>query len=201
MPTYEYVCKSCGDTIEVFQSFSDKPLKPPRVMWRRPPEGVPRSWHRLQRIWLLQHRRRASKSASKSNSEPAPKAKSHPSPRIDRSHRRRSPSLLRAVTNSSAPPTESPFPPEPGAHPYLRRVIWLQTPPWGRWIAAGLIVLGASWVELRPDPMSTIPLRPSTSSPAQKSVTGTASSGEVPAGLLEPRLCLDGVALIDDSRR
>lgn len=27
MPTYEYVCKSCGETIEVFQSFSDKPLK------------------------------------------------------------------------------------------------------------------------------------------------------------------------------
>ena len=27
MPTYEYVCKNCGDTIEVFQSFSDKPLK------------------------------------------------------------------------------------------------------------------------------------------------------------------------------
>jgi putative FmdB family regulatory protein len=27
MPTYEYVCKNCGDTLEVFQSFSDKPLK------------------------------------------------------------------------------------------------------------------------------------------------------------------------------
>jgi putative FmdB family regulatory protein len=27
MPTYEYVCKNCGETIEVFQSFSDKPLK------------------------------------------------------------------------------------------------------------------------------------------------------------------------------
>lgn len=27
MPTYEYVCKSCGQTLEVFQSFSDKPLK------------------------------------------------------------------------------------------------------------------------------------------------------------------------------
>ena len=27
MPTYEYLCKSCGKTIEVFQSFSDKPLK------------------------------------------------------------------------------------------------------------------------------------------------------------------------------
>lgn len=27
MPTYEYVCKSCGDTIEKVQSFSDKPLR------------------------------------------------------------------------------------------------------------------------------------------------------------------------------
>lgn len=27
MPTYEYVCKNCGEHLEVFQSFSDKPLK------------------------------------------------------------------------------------------------------------------------------------------------------------------------------
>lgn len=27
MPTYEYVCKKCGEHIEVFQSFKDKPLK------------------------------------------------------------------------------------------------------------------------------------------------------------------------------
>ena len=27
MPTYEYVCKSCGETMDVYQSFSDKPLK------------------------------------------------------------------------------------------------------------------------------------------------------------------------------
>lgn len=27
MPTYEYVCKACGQSFEVFQSFSDKPLK------------------------------------------------------------------------------------------------------------------------------------------------------------------------------
>lgn len=27
MPTYEYLCKNCGENIEVFQSFSDKPLK------------------------------------------------------------------------------------------------------------------------------------------------------------------------------
>lgn len=27
MPTYEYACKNCGKTLEVFQSFSDRPLK------------------------------------------------------------------------------------------------------------------------------------------------------------------------------
>ncbi len=27
MPTYEYMCKQCGENLEVFQSFSDKPLK------------------------------------------------------------------------------------------------------------------------------------------------------------------------------
>lgn len=27
MPTYEYACKKCGQSVEVFQSFSDKPLK------------------------------------------------------------------------------------------------------------------------------------------------------------------------------
>ena len=27
MPTYEYSCKRCGETIEVFQSFSEKPLR------------------------------------------------------------------------------------------------------------------------------------------------------------------------------
>jgi putative FmdB family regulatory protein len=27
MPTYEYTCKKCGQTIEAFQSFSDKPLR------------------------------------------------------------------------------------------------------------------------------------------------------------------------------
>lgn len=31
MPTYEYVCKDCGETLEVFQSFSDKPLKKHKV--------------------------------------------------------------------------------------------------------------------------------------------------------------------------
>ena len=27
MPTYEYMCRECGENFEVWQSFSDKPLK------------------------------------------------------------------------------------------------------------------------------------------------------------------------------
>ena len=27
MPTYEYTCKRCGENLEVFQSFSEKPLR------------------------------------------------------------------------------------------------------------------------------------------------------------------------------
>ena len=27
MPTYEYTCKDCGTNLEVFQSFTDKPVK------------------------------------------------------------------------------------------------------------------------------------------------------------------------------
>ena len=27
MPTYEYMCKQCGENFDVVQSFSDKPLK------------------------------------------------------------------------------------------------------------------------------------------------------------------------------
>ncbi|MBW3666897.1 MAG: FmdB family transcriptional regulator [Actinobacteria bacterium] len=27
MPTYEYACRACGESFEVFQSFADKPLR------------------------------------------------------------------------------------------------------------------------------------------------------------------------------
>jgi putative FmdB family regulatory protein len=27
MPTYEYICKACGEHVEVVQSFTDKPMK------------------------------------------------------------------------------------------------------------------------------------------------------------------------------
>jgi len=75
-------------------------------------------------------------------------------------------------------------------------VLWLQTPPWGRWIAAGLIVIGALWVELRPDPSVEHPF-------ATEEILAGAEIGEwntraqqVPAGLLEP-VNVEGVALTD----
>jgi hypothetical protein len=65
-------------------------------------------------------------------------------------------------------------------------VLWLQTPPWGRWIAAGLVVLTALWVELRPDPSVDHPF-------ATESIAAGAEIGDwntrpqvVPAGMLEP---------------
>jgi hypothetical protein len=35
---------------------------------------------------------------------------------------------------------------------YLGNVIWLQSPPWARWIAALLIAAAAVWIEIRPAP-------------------------------------------------
>lgn len=36
-------------------------------------------------------------------------------------------------------------------------MLWLQTPQWSRWLAAGALVLVAAWTELRPDPVVTHP--------------------------------------------
>lgn len=75
-------------------------------------------------------------------------------------------------------------------------MLWLQTPPWGRWIASGLIVLGALWVELRPQPSVEHPF-------ATEDIAAGAEIGDwnsrlrsVAAGVLEP-VILDGVALND----
>ena len=75
-------------------------------------------------------------------------------------------------------------------------MLWLQTPPWGRWIAAGLIVLGALWVELRPQASVEHPF-------ATEDIAAGAEIGDwnsrlqrVPAEMLEP-VTLAGVALTD----
>lgn len=64
-------------------------------------------------------------------------------------------------------------------------MLWLQTPPWGRWLAAGLIVLGSLWVELRPAPSVEHPF-------ASEEILAGAEIGDwnivlrrVPAGLFE----------------
>jgi hypothetical protein len=36
-------------------------------------------------------------------------------------------------------------------------VIWLQTPPWGRWAVAALIAAAALWIEFRPEEMAPHP--------------------------------------------
>ena len=38
---------------------------------------------------------------------------------------------------------------------YLDNVIWLQSPPWARWIAALLIAAAAVWIEIRPAPSTS----------------------------------------------
>lgn len=38
---------------------------------------------------------------------------------------------------------------------YLDNVIWLQSPPWARWIAALLIAAAAVWIEIRPEPTTS----------------------------------------------
>ena len=71
MPTYEYVCKSCGDTIEVFQSFADKPLK------RHDSCGgdLQKVFHARGVVFKGSGFYTTDARASKSSSEPAPKKK------------------------------------------------------------------------------------------------------------------------------
>jgi len=71
----------------------------------------------------------------------------------------------------------------------------LQTPPWGRWISAGLIVLGALWVELRPQPSVDHPFATEEILAGAEIDDSNSRLERVPAGLLEP-ITPGGVALI-----
>ena len=75
-------------------------------------------------------------------------------------------------------------------------MLWLQTPPWGRWIAAGLIVLGALWVELRPDPSVEHPFAIDVIDAGAEIGDWNTAPQRVPAGMLEP-VTLGGVALTE----
>ena len=75
-------------------------------------------------------------------------------------------------------------------------MLWLQTPPWGRWIAAGLVVLGAVWVELRPDPSVEHPFATEAIVAGTEIGDWNTKPQRVPAGMLEP-VTVGGVALTD----
>lgn len=75
-------------------------------------------------------------------------------------------------------------------------MLWLQTPPWGRWIAAGLIVLGALWIELRPPATVEHPFAVEAIPAGTEIGDWNSRKQRVPAGMLEP-VALEGVALIE----
>ncbi len=75
-------------------------------------------------------------------------------------------------------------------------MLWLQTPPWGRWIAATLIVAVATWVELRPDPSVAHPFATVDIVAGEEVGDWNSELREVPAGLMG-EVVLDGVALVD----
>jgi hypothetical protein len=65
-------------------------------------------------------------------------------------------------------------------------VIWLQSPPWGRWIAATVIAVMALWVELGPDPVADHPFAISEIAPGDLLTTADVVWKSVPVGLFDP---------------
>ena len=58
MPTYEYVCSKCDQHLEVYQSFSEEPLKQHAGLWREAEQGPRLGRDRAQGIRLLPDRQR-----------------------------------------------------------------------------------------------------------------------------------------------
>jgi hypothetical protein len=65
-------------------------------------------------------------------------------------------------------------------------MLWLQSPPWGRWLIAGLIAMGALWLELRPQTTVDHLFAASQISRGDAITTENTEPREVPASLLEP---------------
>ena len=75
-------------------------------------------------------------------------------------------------------------------------MLWLQTPPWGRWIAAALIAAGALWVELRPDPLVPHPFAIVDIAAGEEIGEWNSQNREVPRGLFD-QVAATGIALVD----
>jgi hypothetical protein len=74
-------------------------------------------------------------------------------------------------------------------------VLWLQTPPWGRWIAATLIAAGALWVELRPVPSVPHPFASADIAAGEEIGAWNSRTREVPAGLFDD-VAAEGIATV-----
>lgn len=76
--------------------------------------------------------------------------------------------------------------PTPVSAPYVGRVIWLNSPPWGRWLTAGLIALAALWMELRPPDDVDHPFAVADLAPGTMVDESNTEMRPVPEGLLAP---------------
>jgi hypothetical protein len=65
-------------------------------------------------------------------------------------------------------------------------VIWLQSPPWGRWLLAFLIAAVAVWVEVRPETTVEHPFAIAAIPPGTALSEAAVEWRRVPAGLFEP---------------
>jgi hypothetical protein len=65
-------------------------------------------------------------------------------------------------------------------------MIWLQTPPWGRWILAALVAVIAVWLELRPQTMVDHPFAAAPIPSGESIGDANTEMRKVPAGLFEP---------------
>jgi hypothetical protein len=65
-------------------------------------------------------------------------------------------------------------------------MVWLQSPPWGRWILAGLIAAVALWVELAPEPTESHPFAIEDIEPGEVVDDSNTESRPVASGLLTP---------------
>jgi hypothetical protein len=65
-------------------------------------------------------------------------------------------------------------------------MIWLQTPPWGRWLLATLIVMVAAWFELRPAPTVDHPFAAEDIARGEPIGAANTRPRSVPAGILQP---------------
>ena len=65
-------------------------------------------------------------------------------------------------------------------------MLWLQTPPWGRWLIATLLAILALWIELRPEPLTDHPFAITRILPGEDIGLANTEMRQVPRGLFGP---------------